>query len=255
MSSLQRVTRSDRVASLALPPGRMTRVWGRVRRANALLRIGIVAFAKLRLLMLTGGRAPTFVHRAGDMPKRNISARVAFGVPDVAGTEDLRKLKRSEVACTYTHDDGQLRELRSALKGRVFEMLDAESPDKIAPAIWAEFEPPAQPDPAAPQTPFDQSAMLAVLRDSLKEDADLTQFSRAVQSAFQQIEETGLIERLSHAPADGSQTWVKIHSVGKPDLVERVDVKQVRIAEVLVDLKPRLTEELQQAKLPAGKAE
>ena len=255
MSSLQRVTRSDRVASLALPPGRFTRIWGRVRRANALLRIGIVACATLGLWLLAGGWTPPFSHRAGDLPKRNISARVAFGVPDPVGTEELRKSKRSEVACTYTHDDGQLRELRSALKGRVFEMLGAESPDKIDPTIWAEFEPPANPDPAATAVPFDRAAVLGVLRDALKDDADLTQFSRAIQRAFQQIEETGLIERLTHTPEDGSQTWVKIHSVGNPDLVERVDVKQVRIAEVLVDLKPRLTEELQQAKLPAANAE
>ena len=90
---------------------------------------------------------------------------------------------------------------------------------------------------------------------ALKEDSDLTLFARAVQRTFQQFEETGLLERLGHTLEDGSQISVKVHSLGKPDFLQLVDVKKVRIAEVTADLKARLAEEFRQAKLPSSEVE
>ena len=126
MSSLQRITRSDHVASLTLPPGRVARVMGHLRQADVLLRIGICLLAAVGMWLITCGWTPPFGYRVGHLPNRDICARMAFSVPDPEGTEKLRKKTRSELTCTYTHDDRPLKELRSALKSRVFQVLAAE---------------------------------------------------------------------------------------------------------------------------------
>ncbi|MHB8970466.1 MAG: HD family phosphohydrolase [Pirellulaceae bacterium] len=252
MSSLQRITRSDHVASLTLPPGRVARVFGRLRRADVLLRIGICLLAAVCMWLITCGWRPPFGYRIGYLPDRDICASVAFSVPDPEGTERLREKKRSEVTCTYVHDDRPLKELRSALKSRVFQVLAAESTAKVDTQVWAEFLPAA--DAQKPDEPPSETAFLA-MRTALQGDSDLTLFARAVQRAFQQFEETGLLERLGHPPEDGSQISVKVYPLGKPDFLQLVDVKRVRIAEVTTDLKARLAEEFRQAKLPSGEVE
>ena len=255
MSSLQKITRSDHVASLMLPPGRVARVLGRLRRADVLLRIGICLLAAVCMWLITCGWRPPFGYRIGYLPDRDICASVAFSVPDPEGTERLREKKRSEVTCTYTHDDRPLKELRSALKSQVFQVLAAESAAKVDPRVWAEFLPAddAQEPNDPPSVPSE--AAFPAMRTALQGDSDLTLFARAVQRTFQQFEETGLLEQLGHPPEDGSQISVKVHPLGKPDFLQLVDVKKVRIAEVTTDLKSRLAEEFRQAKLPSGEVE
>ncbi len=46
-----------------------------------------------------------------------------------------------------------------------------------------------------------------------------------------------MLERLEHPPEDGSQISVKVHPLGKPDFLQLVDVKKIRIAEVMTDLR------------------
>ncbi len=241
MSSNQRITRSDHVASLTLPPGRIAQVLGNLHRSDVLIRIGICLAAAVLMWTITAGWAPPFGYRTGYTPLRDIDARVAFSIPDPEGTRQLRDQKRGEVMCVYAHDDQALRELRSGLKSAVFQVLAAKSYDELDAEIWKRFL------LGEDQVPdLDDKALFARFRAALAEDADLTRFARAVEGGFQQFEETGLIEKLEHLSEDGSQISIKVHPVGKPNAVERVDVKNVRIAEVSSDLKERLADEFRQ---------
>ena len=58
---------------------------------------------------------------------------------------------------------------------------------------------------------------------------DLTLFTQALQRAFQQFEETGLLESLAHPPEDGSQISVKVHPLGRPDFLQVVEVTRIRL--------------------------
>jgi hypothetical protein len=191
------------------------------------MRIGICLLAAVGMWLITGGWTPPFGYRAGYLPNRDVCANAAFSVPDPEGTEQLRKKKRSEVTCTYAHDDRPLKELRSALKSRVFQVLAADTYAAVDQQVWAEFLP-----AGSDSTPNDpqHEAVFSAVHAALKEDSDLTLFARAVQRAFQQFEETGLLERLGHPLEDGSQISVKVHPLGKPDFLQLVDVKKVRIA-------------------------
>ncbi len=167
----------------------------------------------------------------------------------------MRKQKRSEMACTYVHDDRPLKELRSALKSRMFQVLAPETVEQVEPALWNEFLPKASADESDEQRQARSVTTFARLKTSLQEDPDLTLFARAVQRAFEQIEETGLLEQLGHPPEEGSQIAVKVYPLGKPGFAQLVDVKKVRMAEVATELKTRLAEEFAQAKLPGADAE
>ncbi len=255
MSTLSRITRSDHVASLALPPGRLVRTLGHLQRSEVLLRIGLCATAAICMWILTAGWSPPFGCRVGQRPGRDVCARVAFSVPDPDATERQRKQKRSEMACTYVHDDRPLKELRSALKSRMFQMLAPESYTQVEPALWNEFLPKPPSEESDEQRQARCAETFARLQSTLREDSDLTLFARAVQRAFEQIEETGLLEQLGHPPEEGSQISVKVYPLGKPGFVQVVDVKKIRVAEVATELKARLAEEFTQVKLPAADAE
>ena len=242
MSSSQKITRSDHVASIALPPGRIAQVLGNLHRSDVLIRIGLCMIAAILMWMITAGWAPPFGYRTGYTPLRDIDARVAFSIIDPEGTRRLREEKRSEVMCVYAQDDQPLRELQSALKSGVFQVLAANSHDELNKEIWNQFlsREDKKPD-------LDDKAVFAHVRAALAGDLDLTKFTKAVKRAFQQFEETGLIDKLQHPPEDGSQISLKVHPVGKPSVVKRVEVKDVRIAEVSADLKRRLADEFSQA--------
>ncbi len=81
MSSGNQVkTRSDRVASVQLPPGRVARSFEFLRRREVLLRIGLSFAAAVLVWAATGGWAPPFGYRSGYIPPRDIVARASFPV-------------------------------------------------------------------------------------------------------------------------------------------------------------------------------
>ncbi len=242
MSNSSRITRSDHVASLAMPPGRIAQVLGNLQRGDVLLRMGLCLMAALLMWVITAGWAPPFGYGTGYLPLRDIDARVPFRMVDVEGTRRLREEKRSEVTCVYTHNDQPLQELQSALKSSVFPLLEANSYDNLNKEMWGQFL--SREDQQPEQ---DGKALFARFRAALAEDNELAKFSQAVKRAFQPFEETGLIDKLQHPSQDGSQIWIKVHPVGKPTAVQRVEVKNVRIAEVSSDLKRRLADEFRQA--------
>jgi putative nucleotidyltransferase with HDIG domain len=246
MATHQKITRSDHVASLALPPGRFARVFGKLHRTDVLIRIGLCLLAVVCMWAITAGWAPPFGYRTGYTPPRDINARIAFTVPDPEGTRRLREQKRSEVTCVYVHDNQPLKELRSALKSRLFLVLAANSFDDLEAGVWKEFGSGNEQLEVA-----DEKVGFANLRAALAADSDLTQLAQAVERAFQQFENTGLIDSLGHPPEEGSQISIEVHPVGKPGFRQSVDVRDVRIAEVTTDLKERLTREFKLVELPA----
>ena len=130
----------------------------------------------------------------------------------------------------------RLKELQSGLKNSLFEVLGAASYDELNKEIWQPFLSLEDKKPD-----LDEKAVFARARAALAEDTDLTQFSRAVQRALQPFEETGLIEKLEHLPEDGSQHWIKVHARSdRRTMFKRVEVKDVRIPEVMADFRRRV---------------
>ena len=242
MASNQKITRSEHVASIALPPGRVAQVLGKLQRSDVLIRIGLCVAAALLIWLITSGWKPPFGYRAGYTPKRNIDARVAFRVPDEELTRQRREEKRSVVECVYRHDAKSLRELQRGLTNSLFGVMGAASYDELNKEVWKDFLSKVDKQPA-----IDDKAVFARARAALAGDTELTQFSRAVQRALQPFDETGLIDKLAHLPGKGSQQWIKIYTPAAPDDYERVEVRDVHIPEVTADFQKRLRDEFGRA--------
>lgn len=238
MSTTQKLTRSDHVASLELPPGKIIRALGQLRRRDVLLRISIsFAAAMVAWLACSAWREP-FTYRLHEVPSRDIVSRVAFSVPDPEQTEQLRKQKRSETLCVYRQDDRPLKELRSALIDRVFQVIAADDFAKLSPGIWSEFQAESR------ETTDDTLATFERFRGVLLKDKELDRFASALQRAFHPFEEHGLLEGLQHSPPDGSQISILIYPLGDSEFLQRFEVTDVRIAEATADFSERLKEEL-----------
>jgi putative nucleotidyltransferase with HDIG domain len=81
----QKRKRSERVAALELPPGIWRRAWADLRRHDVLLRIGLCVLAAVALAIVVRAWLPPFPYRLGDVPSRELAARVPFEVAYPAG--------------------------------------------------------------------------------------------------------------------------------------------------------------------------
>jgi cyclic-di-AMP phosphodiesterase PgpH len=99
-TTIRKRTRSVRVTSLELAPGRWAKVLESLRRSDVLLRIGLALLAAAALWAVSLGWLPPFPYHAGYVPQRNITARVPFEVRDprviASETEKFLKYEKGE---------------------------------------------------------------------------------------------------------------------------------------------------------------
>ncbi len=84
-------TRSERVASLELPPGPWERVWTILCRREALIRIGLIIIASVAMCVVIEGWDPPFQYRTGYTPSHNLVARAPFTNPNPDATKLARR--------------------------------------------------------------------------------------------------------------------------------------------------------------------
>ena len=95
-------TRSERVATLKLPPGLIARGFETVRRSDVLLRVGLCLLTALAVWGITGGWVPPFSYRAGDIPWD--TGRPDRNLVEVVGALPLAPCPALEVGCGYGHN-------------------------------------------------------------------------------------------------------------------------------------------------------
>ncbi|GIW95614.1 MAG: 7TM receptor with intracellular metal dependent phosphohydrolase [Pirellulaceae bacterium] len=228
-------SRAVRVNRRVVIPGRTAQwlAWG--RDPVVWRNLGIAMGAALCLLVLSGAWAPGFPYRSGYVPGRDITARVAFRMRDEAATEARRRQARAETVCIYRNDPQPLVELRKALKNHLFQLLSTPPTSPQAPEYWRDFLPPESPPDQIP-TVYQQ------IHQILADDKELTRFERGLQLALADAERNGLLESLTHRMEDGSQMTLWVYPAGSPQSRHRVEVREVRIAEVMARLDENLEE-------------
>ena len=70
------------------------------------------------------------------------------------------------------------------------------------------------------------------------------EFDKAVDRAFADVENLGVLEKIQHGIDEGSQTEIDVHPVGNSTEMTRVQVADVLLGEAKVRLKARIEEEL-----------
>ncbi|MCA9222504.1 MAG: HDIG domain-containing protein [Planctomycetales bacterium] len=244
----QKRTRSDRVASVTLPPGRVARTRYYLQQPDVLVRLGLCVLAALAMWLITGAWTPAFPYRTGYVPPRDVVARVEFSVEDAARTEALRQQARSETLTLYENRSQPLTQLQQALKDKVFLLTAAESYDALeAPAktVWREFLP-----ETLRAEMSDEAVVFQDFKDALQRDTQLESFQRAVHNALTDWERDGILKSLSHGPNEGNQSVILVHPADAENTTHRVEVKDVRIPEFDAKLNSRLVEEFRKEGVP-----
>ena len=230
-------TRSARVT----PPGQLARLLELIRRSDVLARVGLCAIAALLVWILTGGWIPPFAYRLGDVPPRNVVARTEFSRKDDDATQELLEKTRDETICVYSHDVQPLHRLRQQLKDEVFQIIRAESFEKVDKTIWSKFIPESE---GASTTTEEQ--VYEGFKEVFADDAELEKFDQVLKRAFEDFDNHGLVHE-ADLPTSGSRLAILVHPAANENMVQRIEVKDVRIKDATETLRRRLTQEFHAA--------
>lgn len=241
-SAAPKRTRTERVQSLPLPPGRFQQTVQQFRHSEIWGRIALAALAAVTMLIVCQAWQPPFAYRRGYIPPRDLIARVTFNVPDEVQTRTLREQRRREALVYYENRPQPLNQSREALKDQLFLVLAAESLDQLSTegrAAWNQFYEADETD-----KPGAELAAFAAIRATFHADPQLKQLDEAVQTAQLPLLERGLLLSLRHSIEQGNQSTILVFNTGHPELAKPVDVEKVRLATARDELENRLKQEI-----------
>ena len=118
----------------------------------------------------------------------------------------------------------------------------AAKPPAEKPAEKRSPPPPPAPDLAERIAAAEQFFQRFRARIDTKEK--LLLFEKGIDLAFQDLESTGVLEKIQHTFDEGSQNEIDVHPIGNPTETLRVQVPQALLVEAKARLRTRLTEEL-----------
>jgi cyclic-di-AMP phosphodiesterase PgpH len=109
----------------------------------------------------------------------------------------------------------------------------------------------AKPEADRPQPTPEQAARIAAaeqdfqrFRGRIDTKEKLLLVEKGIDLAFQDLETTGVLEKIQHTFDEGSQNEIDVHPLGNPAETVRVQVPQVLLVEAKARLRTRLNEEL-----------
>ncbi|MEZ6136523.1 MAG: HDIG domain-containing protein [Pirellulaceae bacterium] len=237
-------TRSERVAALQLEPSIVSRYLKQLVTGKSLLQIAIGAVAAILLVIILQGWRTPFSYREGQVPDRDIVARVAFEVIDTQQTKLLRDQQRREVLCFYENRSEPILQLRSAIKDQLISLLGEKPLEQLEPAQQAALDQFLKSDDASEK--LSRKEALQRIRSLLTAGDQLEKFDQAMRTILDPIAESGILKSLSHDNEKGSQRSIIVFPVGQPDADFFVDVPRVRRTEVVAELPQKVAEVFQQ---------
>jgi putative nucleotidyltransferase with HDIG domain len=205
------------------------------------------AVAALFLWAFTGSWDPPFNHRVGEIPQRNLIARVDFEQPDAAATLKARDEARSVAVAEYDQNPEPLIQLRNQLVSEVSNLLTFETLDKADPKLWQQFQPPpaaGTPDP----TPQEQAEQFARFREAFAGEDALNAFEKNLAEAMAPFEQSGFLKELP-PEHDANAEKIFVRSKGSENYGRQHDVSEVRIKQAAPKLQQKLNEELSSLQL------
>ncbi|MGD9633054.1 MAG: HD family phosphohydrolase [Pirellulales bacterium] len=198
-------TRSERVASVELPPG----LWGSLRmhlkRGHVLVRLALCAVVAVVLWVITQGWLPPQPYHLGDIPPRDITSRVQFEKLDEKATAEAREQARKLAVAWYEQDPTPISQLRAKLENDVSQIVAAEDFASVEP-LWSEFEPQLAEGTPAP-TQEERQQQFERFRDALKTEGALENFKKSLAESTRLLEQNGILDAL---PADHDANFERI---------------------------------------------
>ncbi len=240
-------TRSERVASIQLEPSSLHRWLRQFMTSKNLLQVALAIIAAVLIVVILRGWRPSFAYREGQIPQRDIVARVAFDMIDSGQTEMLRKQKRREVLCYYENRSQPVAQLISTIKNKFSSLLGDTPYSELSleqQKTLTEFMP-----AAVGEVDLTEPEALARIRLLLDERTKLEggKFDQALKSVLDPIAETGVLKSIGHDSEQGNQRSIIVFPANLPEDKVFVDVPKVRHAEIVAELPQKVAERFQQA--------
>ncbi|HBE70728.1 MAG TPA: hypothetical protein DDW52_21500, partial [Planctomycetaceae bacterium] len=244
MAANHKRTRLDRVSKLQLEPSAVSR-WLRqaFNGVTALHVILAIVVGALLIVTLRGWR-PAFPYRSGQVPDRDIVARVQFEMVDDGQTAQIKKQRRRGVLCYYENRPLAIRQLGSTLKNKISPLLDEAPFEELTPAQLTSLQS-LVPETSSTYTP---SEALEALRTLFLDRGKLDngKFDDAVKSVLDPIAERGVLKALAHDSEEGSQRQIRIFEGSGPEDATVVGVSDVRHSEIADRLPGEVAGQFQQ---------
>ena len=212
-----------------------------LQRPDVWTRIGICFLATSLLYVVMFGWDPPFQYRLREAPLRDLHAHTEFDYYDYRATEDERNRARRNFLCLYEHDAQKLEDIRSALLNDLFKVVQNEFTESETQEIWQRFFAEATDD--SPVEIADDQNFLE-FRNAVAADEKLTRLQEAIAKAFIEVDQFGLFSGPAHDIGDGNLQELEVYPKGNPSASKRVKVSDVRIGEIITELKSRLQEEI-----------
>ncbi|MCG8451108.1 MAG: hypothetical protein MI725_16185, partial [Pirellulales bacterium] len=208
--SQQTRTRQQRVANVELPPGTWGRLLAQLKRGSILLRLALCALVAMASWAFTSGWDPPFPYRLGQIPVRDVVARIDFQQPDLEATNKARQKARDLTLAVYDQDPQPLEQLRAQLRNEITKLLAAETLNDVDQQLWSQFEPtlaPGTPDPTDEQ----RQEQFQRFREAFAEENALEQFSEQMAKVMAPLEQWGLLETLpeEHQGVNSESIYVR----------------------------------------------
>ncbi len=215
-------------------------LWTNLQRGSVLLRLAMCAAAAIFLWAFTKAWDPPFSHRLGEVPHRNLIARVDFEQPDPAATNKARDEARLFAFGEYNLNPEPLVQLRGQLISDIGKVLQAKTLAEVDQTLWKQLQPPlaaGTPDPS----PEEQAAQFERFREAFAGEKAMDAFSDSLEEVMAPYEQRGLLKEL---PVEAKANTEKILVKNTSGFDAEVPVSDVRIKQAAPKLQQLLKEKL-----------
>lgn len=237
-------TRSERVASLQLEPSALRRQLSVLLTGRSLIQLLIAITSAAAIVFIFRGWNPPFAYREGQIPDRDIVARVAFEMEDAQQTKLLRDQRRRETLCYYENRPQPISQMRSALQNQIYSLLGEKEYEDLTDEQKATLKKLTEDGTTtASVTP---EAALGYVRGLLSDPEQLNKFGPTLQKILNPIADQGVLKALAHDSEQGNQRSIMVIPVGSPNDEVFVDVSAVRHADIVAALPAKVSEVFQQ---------
>jgi hypothetical protein len=210
-----------------------------------LIQLSLALIAIVLLIVIFRGWLPPFPYREGQIPERDVVARVSFDMVDAQQTKLLRDQRRRETLCYYENRPQLVSQFRNELQVRLQALLGDRPFEDLSKDQLATLQTLTQ-QSAGDNTISPQSA-LSYIRNWLSDSDQLSKLGPALQKVLNPIADTGLLRALAHDSDQGNQRSIMVIPVGSPNDEVFSDIGAVRYADVMSKLPATVNEVLQQS--------
>lgn len=235
-------TRSERVAAVELPPGRLTAFVRNLQRGPVVMRLMLCGLAALILWLGTQAWAPPLEFRMGEIPHRHIVARVSFAVENEEETERARERARQNATAAYRQNPQPLVELKARVLNELVQLGGADSLETADPAIWASYQPDLAEGTPQP-TEEEQEENFKKLQSALTAEGAAAKIEEALSSVFAPLTQRGILKELPEENL-ATSTGILVLQPDEANFPVQVQINDVLLVTVRDQVQRQLEREL-----------